>query len=383
MQYQYTADKKLKECCPTCKMIDRAYCSNAYHLFPELVKSLDYHGTRTFTVGQIIDGSEVREQEQYRAHLESEVFEDCQRPIEHYKEWPMFYETRTALVDAEQPEKNVKDRETEIRTQVHLMDAEGTCDNRPTIREINTYLRGKGFDGENFEIFYDDMQKTWRWNCDITRLTEAQSNALASPVQQEEYNPISCDHKKKSGRLEGFSAFELLSHSSGNGPDNGYENSISVCRECGTIKIYAKQLVKGKWEIFQHEFTIDYPDAIAAIVKQANWMNQEIEGYRPFVRVSTPPKQLIELKTPEQICQEFSLVDAYGKADETVLEALKAYKDQLSSNPLHLEHPTQDKELIRELTEALKGVVRVADRATVEFDRAKIALTKAEAVINR
>ena len=36
----------------------------------------------------------------------------------------------------------------------------------------------------------------------------------------------------------------------------------------------------------------------------------------------------------------------------------------------------EQRELIRELTEALEGVIRVADRATVEFDTARAVLTK-------
>jgi hypothetical protein len=51
-----------------------------------------------------------------------------------------------------------------------------------------------------------------------------------------------------------------------------------------------------------------------------------------------------------------------------------------------LVHPIVDKQrnalldIITELLAALNGVVRVADRATIEFDAARAAITKAEGV---
>ena len=61
-------------------------------------------------------------------------------------------------------------KNTEIRNHSHLMDAEGTCDDQPTEHEILSYLRSKGYDGFNLQIFFVNMQQTWRWDCDIRKL---------------------------------------------------------------------------------------------------------------------------------------------------------------------------------------------------------------------
>lgn len=93
-----------------------------------------------------------------------------------------------------------------------------------------------------------------------------------------EYNPLSCNHKKDNG----FSAYDLLSHSSGSGPEWMREFNLLVCLKCGEIKVSGKNLVDGKIEHFSEEFSIYYPDAVAAIVKNCNYMNSETEGYKPF-----------------------------------------------------------------------------------------------------
>lgn len=41
----------------------------------------------------------------------------------------------------------------------------------------------------------------------------------------------------------------------------------------------------------------------------------------------------------------------------------------------------EDEDLIRQMLEALKAVVAVADRQTVEFDKARAAIARAEAAL--
>ena len=55
----------------------------------------------------------------------------------------------------------------EIRSQPHLMDAEGTGDNQPTESEIIETLKLAGFHAFNISICYDNLMGFWRWSCDI------------------------------------------------------------------------------------------------------------------------------------------------------------------------------------------------------------------------
>jgi hypothetical protein len=62
----------------------------------------------------------------------------------------------------------LKSEDVEIRTQVHLMDAEGCHDEKPTKQEIIQYLESKGFSpSSDIEIWLDSMQSLWRWICNI------------------------------------------------------------------------------------------------------------------------------------------------------------------------------------------------------------------------
>jgi hypothetical protein len=96
--------------------------------------------------------------------------------------------------------------------------------------------------------------------------------------KNDEYKPLYCNHKKPNG----FSSYDLLSHSSGSGPNMMREFNLWVCLQCGEVKVSGKNLVDGKIEYFKEEFSIYYPDAVAAIVKNCNYMNKETEGYKPF-----------------------------------------------------------------------------------------------------
>ena len=60
--------------------------------------------------------------------------------------------------------------EVEIRTQTHLMDAEGAHNYKPDSEDIKTLIEREGFRCRNLEIWFDDFQNLWRWNCDISRI---------------------------------------------------------------------------------------------------------------------------------------------------------------------------------------------------------------------
>lgn len=61
-------------------------------------------------------------------------------------------------------------KNTEIRSQIHLMDAEGTSDSKPIKLDVKELIKQEGWIASNIEIFYDNMQGFWRWNCKIKKL---------------------------------------------------------------------------------------------------------------------------------------------------------------------------------------------------------------------
>lgn len=65
----------------------------------------------------------------------------------------------------------IKGIETEIRDQVHLMDAEGTCSERPAEIDIERYLKSRGYSGYGHDIWYDYFQGFWRWSCNIIKIS--------------------------------------------------------------------------------------------------------------------------------------------------------------------------------------------------------------------
>lgn len=98
------------------------------------------------------------------------------------------------------------------------------------------------------------------------------------------YNKEDFTFEIKTGKFEGFSNYELLSHSSGGGGDECHNVNLSVCRECGEIKIQGWRNKGTETHRFCEEFSIYYPDAVAAIVKNCNYMNMETDDYLPFVK---------------------------------------------------------------------------------------------------
>lgn len=63
----------------------------------------------------------------------------------------------------------VERKNTEIRDQQHLMDAEGTSDVEPKSEDIKMLLLSENWECSNIDIWFDNMQGFWRWNCDISR----------------------------------------------------------------------------------------------------------------------------------------------------------------------------------------------------------------------
>jgi hypothetical protein len=98
------------------------------------------------------------------------------------------------------------------------------------------------------------------------------------------YDPIGCDHKIQDGKYKGFSSFELLSHGTGSGPELMYQRNLMVCRLCGEVKVSGHELRDGRIHYYSDEFSLHYPDAVAAIVKACNWFHRDTEGYIPFTR---------------------------------------------------------------------------------------------------
>jgi hypothetical protein len=102
----------------------------------------------------------------------------------------------------------------------------------------------------------------------------------------ETYNPIGCEHRLPSG----WTAYVLYSDESWSGPDFTHHVYTCVCQLCGTIKRGGHRATNEKIDHFNEEFSLDHPDAVAAIVKNCNYMNQETEGYVPFTQSPPQPK---------------------------------------------------------------------------------------------
>lgn len=98
----------------------------------------------------------------------------------------------------------------------------------------------------------------------------------------EEYNPIGCDHRLSNG----WTAYILYSDESGSGPDFSHHVYTQVCSICGTIKRAGHRATNDRVDRFDEEFDFHHPEAVAAIVKFCNYMNQETEDYDPFIRKS-------------------------------------------------------------------------------------------------
>jgi hypothetical protein len=71
------------------------------------------------------------------------------------------------MSNIEQLNKLFKKEETEFRTQTFLMDAEGTTETEPTKEQVFEFVTSRGYYADAIDIWYDSMQHTWRWSCNI------------------------------------------------------------------------------------------------------------------------------------------------------------------------------------------------------------------------
>jgi len=60
--------------------------------------------------------------------------------------------------------------EVEIRTQLHLMDAEGLHNEKPTVEEITELLKKENFIPTSLEIWHDNIMNLWAWSTDIKEI---------------------------------------------------------------------------------------------------------------------------------------------------------------------------------------------------------------------
>lgn len=65
----------------------------------------------------------------------------------------------------------IENNNSELRTQKHLMDAEGITDTEPTKDMVFDYVKSRGYYADAIDIWYDNMQSCWRWSCNIIDLT--------------------------------------------------------------------------------------------------------------------------------------------------------------------------------------------------------------------
>ena len=97
-------------------------------------------------------------------------------------------------------------------------------------------------------------------------------------MQEKEYNPIGCNHEKPNG----FSAWSIQSRKMGSGPKMDVDVHTMVCLKCGDIRVVGRRwdVKKDKADHFNETFHIYHPKAIDAIIKQANFYNEEIKWQR-------------------------------------------------------------------------------------------------------
>jgi hypothetical protein len=97
--------------------------------------------------------------------------------------------------------------------------------------------------------------------------------------QEKKYQPACCEHKLPNG----LGSWMFHSESSGSGPDMYHNVHVSVCLQCGTIRIGGfRQSKGGKTNRFNEEFSIHATEAIDAMVKYANYIHEaEVWGRLP------------------------------------------------------------------------------------------------------
>lgn len=58
----------------------------------------------------------------------------------------------------------------ELRTQQHLMDAEGSSDSKPIKKHVIREIKKYGYRPINFDAHFDNLQQIWRWTADLVKL---------------------------------------------------------------------------------------------------------------------------------------------------------------------------------------------------------------------
>lgn len=154
-----------------------------------------------------------------------------------------------------------------------------------------------------------------------------------------EYNPINCDHKLPNG----FTAWQFQSEEQSN--LNGGPNKVAVyvCLNCGEISIGGYRTgADGSHNSFDEHFSICSPDAIDAIIKQANFYNEEVKWGR--VNEGPPaPHGVVWVNPNDRLPQTGSIVlveytsGYYERKEFTGLSAwwkknIKQWLDELTSN---------------------------------------------------
>ena len=73
----------------------------------------------------------------------------------------------------------------EIRDQVHLMDAEFSSDNKPTVEQLQKLIQEKGYKATNIDIWFDTMMNFWRASADITKEATNDKRYIKKPIEVE------------------------------------------------------------------------------------------------------------------------------------------------------------------------------------------------------
>jgi hypothetical protein len=144
-----------------------------------------------------------------------------------------------------------------------------------------------------------------------------------SSITMEQYNPVMCEHKLPTG----LSAWQFQSEEQSN---LGGANKviIHVCVLCGEISIggYRPSKDETHTNSFHETFNICHPDAIDAIIKQANFYNEEVK----WTRVTQPPSTTQgavseDAHEKEIMIKAFDKVQKIFKMREWVMEGRGSY----------------------------------------------------------
>lgn len=123
--------------------------------------------------------------------------------------------------------------------------------------------------------------------------------------QTDSYAPIGCDHKKANG----WTAWELYSESECTGAAYSAQY-LMVCAKCGDIKLSGHE--EGKR--YEYIFNIHWPEALRAIIKQANFICEE----EVFIE---KPEQSFSREEVVELLAEYPDYGCLGVTDEGRREA--------------------------------------------------------------